>query len=187
MAGHPIQGCRWTQAERKQRRSNTEPRQKTRDGAPRDATFFFGRASCRKRVSSRSAPLRRFIRTRAALFVKRPQAGLLRQPCSWQAVVMPPGGAPRRPGTRLRTAHGDAGRFPQSRRLMNAPSKKTANRNIIRYGKKSRLAFLMRAGQREFFLLIAPLSAAAMRTPKIRQSRCRQGRTRSAHSRDGCW
>jgi len=55
---------------------------------------------------------------------------LLRQPCSRQASLVSPGGAPCRPGSLLRKANGDAGRFPHSRRLMSAPSNGNGGWNL---------------------------------------------------------
>jgi hypothetical protein len=66
------------------------------DGAPKGAGFVRCRVSLSQaKRSPCGAPSRRLRQLRAALFVKRSNKALLRQPCSRQASLVSPGGAPK--------------------------------------------------------------------------------------------
>jgi hypothetical protein len=108
--------------------------------------------SCEEPVVSQRSASAFSLRCGAALFVKatlpeRPappefsfrRTFLSRQPGSWQAVLVPPGGAPTPP--RWLAANHDRRRrpFPATRTPREAPSMETTKRNIVlSFGKSTR-------------------------------------------------
>jgi hypothetical protein len=93
-------------------------------------------------VSSRSASLIGFLSDAGRAFRGcELYTAPLRQPCSRQASVISPGGAPRRPGARLRTAHGDAGRFPRLKTPHERALERKRRAELTRAAKRGDLFF----------------------------------------------